>query len=68
MGIFGAVMMINSYSLTLFKWGSDIPLLHLPEGLRAIPITLCGALTLLYSIGHVIDWIQGVEDAPLGKE
>lgn len=68
MGIFGAVMMINSYSLTLFKWGSDIPLLNLPEGLRTIPITLCGALTLLYSIGHVIDWLRGVEETPMEKE
>ncbi len=53
MGVFGAVMMINSYDLVLFKWGSEIPLLGLPEGLRAIPITLCGGLVLLYSIGHI---------------
>lgn len=55
MAVFGAVMMINSYNLVLFKWGSQIPLLGLPEGLRAIPITLCGALVLLYSIGHIAD-------------
>ena len=68
MGVFGAVMMVNSYALTVFKWGSDIPLLHLPEGLRAIPITLCGGLTLLYSIGHVIEWWKGVESAPMERE
>ena len=68
MAVFGVVMMINSYSLTLFKWGSDIPLLNLPEGLRAIPITLCGALTCMYSVGHLIDWLHGVEDTPMGKE
>lgn len=59
LGIFGAIMMVYSYKLTVFKWGSEIPLLHLPEGLRAIPIMLCGGLTFLYCIGHLIDWFSG---------
>ncbi|MGY5450931.1 TRAP transporter small permease [Agarivorans sp. MS3-6] len=54
LSIFGAVMMVNSYQLVIFKWGSDIPLLGIPEGVRAIPIMLCGGLTMLYSIGHLI--------------
>jgi TRAP-type C4-dicarboxylate transport system permease small subunit len=56
--VFGAVMMINSYELMLFKWGSDIPLIHVPEGLRAIPIMLCGAFVLLYSIGHLLNFFM----------
>lgn len=63
MGLFGAVMAYNSYQLVLFKWGSQIPLINVPEGLRAVPITVCGALILLYSIEHVIDWYRGVEDS-----
>lgn len=62
LAVFGAVMMVNSYELALFKWGSDIPLIHLPEGLRAIPIMLCGGFTLLYSIGHLIHFFQGIEE------
>ncbi|RKF20377.1 TRAP transporter small permease [Alginatibacterium sediminis] len=58
LGIFGYVMMVNSYELMLFKWGSDIPLLGIPEGVRAIPIMLCGGLTMLYSIGHLIHLLQ----------
>lgn len=58
MAAFGTVMMINSYDLVIFKWGSQIPLLGVPEGLRAIPLTLCGALTLLYSIGHIMTWMN----------
>ncbi|OED40789.1 C4-dicarboxylate ABC transporter permease [Chromatiales bacterium (ex Bugula neritina AB1)] len=54
LGAFGAIMMYYSYKLTLFKWGSQIPLIHLPEGLRTVPIMLCGTLTLLYCIGHLI--------------
>ncbi|MBX2884706.1 MAG: TRAP transporter small permease [Granulosicoccus sp.] len=59
--VFGAVMMKNSFDLMLFKWGSDIPLIHVPEGLRAIPIMLCGALVFLYSIGHLINWFRNAE-------
>ena len=54
MAVFGAVMMINSYHLVIFKWSTEIPLINLPEGLRAVPITACGAFCLLYSIGHLI--------------
>lgn len=62
--IFGAVMMVNSYKLAAFKWSTDIPLIHLPEGLRAIPIMLCGAFTMLYSIGHLIHFVQNTDGAP----
>ncbi len=64
LAIFGAVMMIYSYQLAVFKWGTDIPLIHLPEGLRAIPIMLCGAFTLLYSIGHLIHFFKDTEGEP----
>ncbi len=58
LAVFGVVMMVNSYELMLFKWGSDIPLINVPEGLRAIPIMLCGALVMLYSIGHMITFFS----------
>ena len=60
--VFGAVMMVKSYELAVFKWGSEIPLIHVPEGLRAIPIMLCGAFTFLYSIGHLIHFVKGVPE------
>lgn len=59
---FGALMMWHSYSLALFKWGSMIPLINVPEGLRAIPITICGGLILLFSIGHLIRMARGIEE------
>ena len=66
--IFGAVMMVNSYKLAAFKWSTDIPLIHLPEGLRAIPIMLCGAFTMLYSIGHLIHFLQNTDGASSPSE
>lgn len=61
--VFGGVMMVNSYKLVIFKWDTEIPLIHVPEGLRAIPIMLCGAFTLLYSIGHLIHFFKGIEES-----
>lgn len=60
---FGALMAVKGYELVLFKWGSDIPLISVPEGLRAIPLMLCGALTLLFSIGHLIRLLKDPDDA-----
>ena len=59
---FGAVMMVKSYELAVFKWGTEIPLIHLPEGLRAIPIMLCGAFTSMFSIGHLLRLLKGAGD------
>lgn len=62
LGIFGAVMMWHSYKLAVFKWGSMIPLIDVPEGLRAVPITICGALIMLFSIGNLIALIRGYDE------
>ena len=58
--VFGYVMMVYSYKLAVFKWSTQIPLIHLPEGLRAIPIMLCGALILLFSLGHILNYIKDI--------
>jgi len=66
--IFGAVMAVQSYKLTVFKWQNEIPLLGLPEGLRSMPITVCGVLIFLFSLGHLIRMVRGEEiDMELGE-
>ena len=62
---FAFIMAYQGYKLVLFKWGSQIPLIDIPEGVRAIPIMLCGALTLLYSAGHILRFILGEEETPV---
>ena len=59
MASFGAVMMWFGWSLTLFKWKSDIPLIGLPEGLRSLPLTICGGMILLFSLGHLLRLVMG---------
>jgi len=62
MGGFGALMLWHGARLTLFKWGSLIPLIGMPEGLRSLPLTVGGGLILLFSIGHLIRLFLGVDD------
>lgn len=56
---FGAFMFWSGVELTLFKWSALIPLLQWPEGLRSLPLTICGALICLFSIGHMIRLAMG---------
>ena len=51
---FGMLMLWYGAQLTLFKWGSMIPLIQLPEGLRSLPLTIGGGLILLFSLGHLV--------------
>ena len=51
---FGMLMLWYGGQLTLFKWGSMIPLIHVPEGLRSLPLTIGGGLILLFSLGHLV--------------
>ncbi len=51
---FGALMVVYGAQLTAFKWGSLIPLIQLPEGLRSLPLTVGGGLILLFSLGHLM--------------
>ena len=50
---FGTLMLWYGAQLTIFKWGSNIPLIQLPEGLRSLPLTVGGGLILLFSLGHL---------------
>ena len=51
---FGVLMLRYGSELTLFKWGSNIPLLRLPEGLRSLPLTVGGGLIVLFALGHLL--------------
>lgn len=59
---FGAMMLWYGVKLTIFKWGSLIPLINVPEGLRSIPLTIGGGLILLFSIGHLTRLFLGLDD------
>ncbi len=57
--VFGGLMFWHGIELAAFKWSADIPLLQWPEGLRSLPLTICGALLFLFSAGHLIRLFLG---------
>lgn len=59
MAVFGGAMMWYGAQLTMFKWKSLIPLIQWPEGLRSLPLTICGGLILIFSLGHLIRHLLG---------
>ena len=50
---FGVIMTIYGYKLTMFKWTAEIPLIHVSEGIRSLPIVLSGALIFPVSYTHL---------------
>jgi TRAP-type C4-dicarboxylate transport system permease small subunit len=54
LAVFGLVMTVYGYKLTVFKWSAEIPLIHISEGWRSLPIMLSGIFIFLSSIGHLI--------------
>ena len=51
-------MVVYGYKLTVFKWTAEIPLIHVSEGWRSLPIVLSGGFVFLYSIGHLIHFFK----------
>ena len=62
LAIYGALMFLNGVQLTMFKWSALIPLIQWPEGLRSLPLTICGALLFLFSTGHLIRLFLGRDE------
>lgn len=56
---FSLTMIVYGYKLTVFKWSAEIPLIHVPEGLRSLPIMISGIFIFLFSIGHLIHFFNG---------
>lgn len=59
---FGGMMFWYGIELTKFKWNTLIPLIQLSEGLRSLPLTICGALLFMFSVGHLIRLYLGWDE------
>ena len=62
MAVFGGMMFWYGLELTQFKWKTLIPLIQWSEGLRSLPLTICGALLFLFSTGHLIRLFLGRDE------
>ena len=59
---FGLLMFWHGTELTMFKWNTLIPLIQWSEGLRSLPLTICGALLFLFCTGHLIRLFLGRDE------
>lgn len=59
---FGSLMFFYGLELTMFKWTALIPLIQVPEGLRSLPLAVCGALVFLFSLTHLVRLLLGQDD------
>jgi TRAP-type C4-dicarboxylate transport system permease small subunit len=59
---FGSLMFWYGLELTQFKWKTLIPLIQWSEGLRSLPLTICGALVFIFSTGHLIRLLLGKDE------
>jgi len=60
--VFGGMMFWYGIELTQFKWTTLIPLIQVPEGLRSLPMTICGLFVFLFSAGHLIRLFLGRDE------
>lgn len=50
MTIFGGFLFWQGWALSAGTWTRHIPMLGIPEGWRAVPMAICGSLTVLFSL------------------
>lgn len=62
MMVFGGMMFWYGWELTQFKWNTLIPLIQWSEGFRSLPLTICGALLFLFSVGHLTRLFLGLDE------
>jgi TRAP-type transport system small permease protein len=62
--VFGAMMAWNGGLLAWSVHDYKVPTLGVSEGLNYLPMTVAGALILLFSIEHIVAQLRGDEVAP----
>ncbi|MBO6808796.1 TRAP transporter small permease [Thalassospira sp.] len=59
MAWFGYWMLIGGMDLVAFNWAKKMPIIHISDGLRSVPMALCGAGIMFYSLVHIFKIIAG---------
>ncbi len=58
-GIFGGLMVFGGWQWMTAKWGEKKPMLPVPDGIDYLPIVICGALVVLFSVEHIVALARG---------
>lgn len=59
--VFGYYLTTQGYDLAEKTWRRRIPMLGIAEGWRAIPMMICGILSILFSLAHLADLARGID-------
>ena len=57
--IFGCYLAWQGYELSDKTWRRRIPMLGIAEGWRAVPMAICGVLSVLFSLYHLVTLARG---------
>ncbi|SER73311.1 TRAP-type C4-dicarboxylate transport system, small permease component [Tranquillimonas rosea] len=57
--VFGACLAWQGWGLTTSTWSRSIPMLGIAEGWRALPMAICGVLTVVFSAYHLAGLLPG---------
>ncbi len=63
-GSFGALMVFGGWQWMVAKWGEKKPMLPVPDGIDYLPLVICGALIVLFSIEHIVALARGTVVEP----
>ncbi|SLN10143.1 2,3-diketo-L-gulonate TRAP transporter small permease protein YiaM [Roseivivax jejudonensis] len=56
---FSVALAVYGGQLSLDTWGRQIPMLGVPEGVRALPMAICGVLSSLFTLYHLVEHARG---------
>lgn len=65
---FGGAMAWYSTDLVLGTWNRQIPLLGLPQGLKYLPLVLCGTLIVLFMFERLAGLLKSGHALPVPEE
>jgi TRAP-type C4-dicarboxylate transport system permease small subunit len=65
---FGASMAWYSTDLVIGTWNRQIPLLGLPQGLKYVPLVICGSLIVLFMLERMAGLLKLAPAMPLTEE
>ena len=52
--VFGIVLFWQGWTLAQSLWPRRVPMLGVTEGLRAVPMAICGALTAIFTLYQAV--------------
>ncbi|WP_417805339.1 TRAP transporter small permease [Thalassospira lucentensis] len=54
MAWFGYWMLMGGMDLVAFNWGKQMPIIHISDGWRSVPMAVCGAGIAFYSVVNIL--------------